>query len=160
MWKLARPSDVRQPESSSDSPFQPWQLRDRYVGYLAKKLELSSGQVASISQIVAESQHRTKLLFELIGPDMREEMRQVRDSIRAVLTTDQQREFDEIQKRHGRHRKESEPETEEGSRQRDKDDSGKDAQNIRFPGSKRKCDNRWLFEEIPWACAAGKTFSG
>jgi hypothetical protein len=92
------------PVAESDAPpFLPWEVKQEFVRRLVKDLELRPDQQEKIAQIVNESQNRIKILFELVGPEMREEMRQVRDSIRSVLTPEQKLKFDELRKhRRGR----------------------------------------------------------
>lgn len=90
------------PESDAP-PFLPREVKQEFVRRLVRDLELEPDQQKKIAQIVNESQNRIKILFELVGPEMREEMRQVRDSIRSVLTPEQKLKFDELRKhRRGR----------------------------------------------------------
>jgi Spy/CpxP family protein refolding chaperone len=86
-------------EASGDPPFLPWEVKEEYVRRMTRELELTGQQKETISQVVLESQQRIKILFELVGPEMREEMKQVRDSISAVLTPEQRVKFEELRKR-------------------------------------------------------------
>jgi hypothetical protein len=86
-------------EPKDSAPFQPWEVREEYVSRLVRDLGLTEAQKTEISQTVNESQHRIKILFELVGPEMREEMEQVRESIRGMLTPEQQAAFDELRKK-------------------------------------------------------------
>ena len=84
---------------ADSAPFHPWEVREEYVSRLVRDLGLTDAQKEEISKTVKESQERIKILFELVGPEMREEMEQVRETIRGVLTPEQQEAFDELRKR-------------------------------------------------------------
>ena len=71
-------------------------LRHEYVTYLAQELQMSPQQRVAISNLVHESQERVRTLYDFIGPDLREEIRLTREEIRALLTPEQQRKFDEL----------------------------------------------------------------
>jgi hypothetical protein len=66
---------------------------------LGRELDLSEGQHAKILDIVQESQERVRLLYDKIGPDLGEEMRTTREQIRAQLTPEQQRKWEQLQRR-------------------------------------------------------------
>jgi hypothetical protein len=97
--KLGFGSPVLPRETIDDTPFLPWEVKEEYVRRMARELNLTLQQKETISQVVLESQHRIKILFELVGPEMREEMKQVREAISATLTADQQVKFEELRKR-------------------------------------------------------------
>jgi hypothetical protein len=98
------PHPVSRPwERPGGGPFLPREATEDYVRRLVRDLNLTPAQKEQVSKIVTDSQQRIKSLYEKIGPEMREEMRQVRESVRAVLTPDQQRVFDEMRKRRGSH---------------------------------------------------------
>jgi len=86
-------------KAPDSAPFQPWEVREEYVSRLVRDLGLTDTQKEEISRTVTESQERIKILFELVGPEMREEMEQVRESIRGLLTPEQQTAFDELRKK-------------------------------------------------------------
>lgn len=75
---------------------QPGPLRDEFVHRMERELSLTPEQREKIIGIVHESQERTKLLYSLIGEDIREEMRETRESIRQQLRPDQARKFEEM----------------------------------------------------------------
>src|SRR5467141_1786947 len=81
---------------------QPGPIREEFVRRMTEELELTPEQREKVLHIVHESQERTKLLYSLIGDDVREEMRQTRDSIRQQLTPDQARRFDDMLRRRQR----------------------------------------------------------
>jgi len=81
---------------------QPGPIREEFVRRMTEELELTPEQREKVLHIVHESQERTKLLYSLIGDDVREEMRQTRDSIRQQLTGDQAKKFDDMLRRRQR----------------------------------------------------------
>lgn len=74
----------------------PGPVREEFVRRMAIELKLTPEQREKIISIVHESQERTKLLYSLIGEDVREEMRQTREAIREQLTPEQARRFEEM----------------------------------------------------------------
>ena len=96
---LSKKFNVLGHKPADGAPFEPWEVREEYVGRLVRDLGLTEAQSEEILQTVQESQHRVKILFELIGPEMREEMEQVRETIRGVLTPEQQTAFEELRKK-------------------------------------------------------------
>jgi hypothetical protein len=81
---------------SQSGPVLPGPLREEFVRRMAIELKLTPEQKDKILSIVHESQERTKLLYSLIGEDVRDEMRQTREAIREQLTPDQSRRFEEM----------------------------------------------------------------
>jgi hypothetical protein len=64
------------------------QMREEYVRRLTQDLQLTPAQVETVSKIMAQSQEQVRVIFD-----------QVHKDIRAVLTPDQQRLFDELRQR-------------------------------------------------------------
>lgn len=93
MRQLAPPPKFR---PGPDNPFQPWMLREQFVKHLASQMELTPEQTRKITAIVQDSQQRTEILTGLIEPEMREELRNVRQAIREVLTPAQRERYEEI----------------------------------------------------------------
>lgn len=62
------------------------------------ELGLSSGQREEVEQILRESNERTKLLWEFVGPYFQDEYRTLNAELRAVLNPDQRRKFDRLLK--------------------------------------------------------------
>jgi hypothetical protein len=81
-------------------------LREQFVKYLASQIELSPDQREKITAIVHDSQQRTRILTELIEPEMREELKNTRESIRQVLNPEQRQQYDEILKKRFKREKE------------------------------------------------------
>jgi hypothetical protein len=77
-------------------PVLPGPLREEFVRRMAIELKLAPEQKDKVLTIVHESQERTRLLYSLIGDDVRDEMRQTRDAIREQLTPEQSRRFEEM----------------------------------------------------------------
>lgn len=71
------------------------QLRD-ISKRMEEQLDLTRDQRDRITAIVRETQSRMKALWEDVAPGTREEMRQMREKIRAELTPVQRRQFEEI----------------------------------------------------------------
>ncbi|MEO6036237.1 MAG: hypothetical protein ABIQ35_13355 [Verrucomicrobiota bacterium] len=59
------------------------------------ELTLSSEQHAKIEKILKDSQERTKAIREKFAPEMKEELKNVREQIKAELLPAQQAKFDE-----------------------------------------------------------------
>jgi len=98
---LVRPVQPH-PVPPNPTMLQPGPIREEFVRRMTEELELTPEQKEKILHIVHESQERTKLLYSLIGDDVREEMRQTRNSIRQQLTADQANKFDDMLRRRQR----------------------------------------------------------
>jgi len=102
MVKTLTPAMPLRPVSQNPVLLQPGPIREEFVRRMTEELELTPEQREKVLHIVHESQERTKLLYSLIGDDVREEMRQTRDSIRQQLTADQAKKFDDMLRRRQR----------------------------------------------------------
>jgi hypothetical protein len=80
----------------------PGPIREAFVRRMVQELQLSDSQRDKVLHLVHESQERTKLLYSLIGEDVRDEMKETREAIRKELTPDQARKFDEMLRRRQR----------------------------------------------------------
>jgi hypothetical protein len=89
------------PAREMNAPMPAW-VRDEFVRRMVVELNLTSQQTERIMKTVHESQERIRELYSLIGPEMREELDYVRESIRAELTPEQAGRFDEIRERQRR----------------------------------------------------------
>ena len=85
--------------STNNDALLPIMLREEFVRRMTQELELTPEQRVKILDIVHESQERTRLLYGLIGDDVREEMRHTREAIRQHLTPEQVRKFEEMSRR-------------------------------------------------------------
>jgi Spy/CpxP family protein refolding chaperone len=105
---MTTPEAPAHPGNSTNPP-PPWAnvQRPEFWRRMEKQLDLTPAQRDQITEIVRQSQERSRPLWEAIAPQMRAEIRRVRGEIRDVLTPDQQKKFDELMK--SRPRKAREP---------------------------------------------------
>ena len=73
--------------------------RAAFFKVLDKQLELTGPQRDQIGKIMKASQERTQPLWNQISPQMNEELKNVREEIRALLTPEQRKKFVELLKR-------------------------------------------------------------
>jgi Spy/CpxP family protein refolding chaperone len=73
--------------------------RAAFFKQMEKQLDLSAEQRDQISKILKASQERTQPLWNQIAPQMNEELKNVREEIRGVLTPEQRKKFGELLKR-------------------------------------------------------------
>jgi Spy/CpxP family protein refolding chaperone len=94
----AQEAPMRQVNSTNPPP--PWSQvqRPEFLRRMQKQLDLSPAQRDEIAKIMKDSQDRSRPLWEEIAPQMRAEVKRVRQEIRAVLTPGQQTKFDELLK--------------------------------------------------------------
>ena len=76
----------------------PQGLRMDLLRDLDRELQLSPEQHGRVEKIITEGQERNKQLWERIQPQMRREMQETREQIRAVLTPEQVKRFEELMK--------------------------------------------------------------
>lgn len=72
-------------------PPTPQLLREEFVRKMANEVKLNPEQRQRILKAVRESQERVKELYNLISPEMTEEMQVIRETIRSELTPEQQK---------------------------------------------------------------------
>jgi len=84
--------------TNQSPPFAQIQRQLEFLRRMQKQLDLTPAQRDAITKIMKGSQERSRPLWEQIGPQMREELRRVREEIRQVLTPDQQKKMDELLK--------------------------------------------------------------
>jgi hypothetical protein len=75
----------------------PFIVRREFLDRMDRHLNLSREQYDRIAKIIQDSQERTRRIVGRVGPDIQDELRQVRRQIRTELTPDQARQFDELQ---------------------------------------------------------------
>ena len=91
------------PANSTNPPPPLAQIqRPEFLRRMQKQLELTASQRDEIAKIMKASQERNRPLWDQIAPQMREEVKRVREEIRQALTPDQQKKFDEMLKFHPR----------------------------------------------------------
>lgn len=87
------------PANSTNPPPPLAQIqRPEFLRRMQKQLDLTPGQRDEIAKIMRASQERNRPLWDQIAPQMREEVKRVREEIRQALTPDQQKKFDEMLK--------------------------------------------------------------
>lgn len=79
-------------------PIPPILAQQHFQQKLKRELQLTGDVTNRIDKIFAESNARIKLIWDLLNPEMQKELKEVRDSIRAELTTEQKEKFEELLK--------------------------------------------------------------
>ena len=82
----------------------PQVMTQKFVEQLDAKLHLTAEQRAKIEKIIANGQERNRDLWKLVAPEFRSVTQDVRQHIRAVLTPDQKKQFEELMKQLAPHR--------------------------------------------------------
>jgi Spy/CpxP family protein refolding chaperone len=73
-----------------------WQLQLLTFGNrVERELSLTSTQRRQVDRIIAESQKRVRGVWDPIAEQMRDELRRAHEEIRAILTPEQRKQFDE-----------------------------------------------------------------
>ena len=80
------------------SPPDPVIVQERFLRRMKQELNLTPDQTNHLDKIFAESRERMRILMDLIEPEWRAELRDVREKIVAELNPDQRRKFDEMLK--------------------------------------------------------------
>ena len=89
-----RPVNRQQPMMQAATP---WQVRNReLLRRMERELNLTAAQRTNIDQAIIASQERTKVLWRPIVPQMNREMLTLHDQIRAQLSPEQQKVFDDL----------------------------------------------------------------
>jgi hypothetical protein len=123
--------DSRQPvapprDPGQRAPFSPLKmsgavpqgLRLDFLQNLSREIQLTDEQRERIEKIIAEGQERNKQLWNRVLPEMRREMQQTKERIRAVLNPEQVKRFEELMKQRPQ-RKGNEPTMQPDRRLRD-----------------------------------------
>jgi hypothetical protein len=87
----ARPPEVPLPRLAE-------RLSKEWVRRLDKSLHLTMAQSNSISKIVADGQERNHVIWTNVAPEMRKVIEDVNQQIRAELTPEQLKKFEELMK--------------------------------------------------------------
>lgn len=109
-YPLAIPANpnLRPPGQPTPAAKTPSLLSREFTQLLERRLELTSEQREQIGQIMREGQERIRELRSTIDPQLRKELQQTRESIRAVLTPEQRERFERMMKRPSRRTERSE----------------------------------------------------
>jgi hypothetical protein len=90
------------------APLPPIQRAD-FLRRMERRLDLSAQQKERIEKIMHGSQERTKVFWDQIAPQMREETLKVREEIKAELTPEQQVKYEALLKPHARRDEDAKP---------------------------------------------------
>jgi len=99
-------------------------LSREFIQVLERQLRLSPEQHERIDRIMAEGQERVRELRARIDPELRKELQQTREQIRAVLTPEQREQFEQLMKRSSRRPDRSDLPSQPEGRIRDSRDRG------------------------------------
>ena len=73
-------------------------VQERFLQQMKRELNLTPEQTNRLDKIFAESRERMKILMDLIEPEWRGELRDVREKIVAELRPDQREKFEQMLK--------------------------------------------------------------
>lgn len=94
-----RPIKPDRTASATTPGVPPWQLqRKEFLDKMDKQLDLTPEQRQKIDKVMHDSLDRTRPLWQQIAPQMRDEMKRVREEIRQQLTPEQQKKFNDLLK--------------------------------------------------------------
>jgi len=79
-------------------PSSPGVMRFEFLRRMERELDLTPQQREPIDRILQEGQERMKKLMETVEPRRREELKKTIEEFRAVLTPEQGKRFDDLQK--------------------------------------------------------------
>jgi hypothetical protein len=82
-------------------------IQQRFLDRMKKELELSAAQAGRIEAILRDSRERMKSWWEIVGPEMKSELKETEDKIRAELQPRQREKFELLRK--DRHRPQGGP---------------------------------------------------
>lgn len=74
-------------------------LSREFIQVLERQLRLTPEQREQVGKIMTEGQERVRELRSRIDPELRKELQQTREQIRAVLTPEQREQFEQMMKR-------------------------------------------------------------
>lgn len=93
---LPRPGEPARP--TAPSGYLPRGLRMDLLERLDREVGLTPDQRERIEKILAEGQEKNRQLWERIQPEIRREIQQTHERIRAVLNPEQREKFEELMK--------------------------------------------------------------
>jgi hypothetical protein len=93
----AKPPLPMQGRPQGDLVPTPFFVRREFLDRLDRHLNLSREQYDRIARILQDSQERTRIIVGLVSPEIQEELRVVREDIRAQLDPEQRKRFEEVQ---------------------------------------------------------------
>jgi hypothetical protein len=87
------------PHEPMDTAPRPEVLKTNFVQRLDEALQLTPEQKGEIEQIVQEGQERNRQLWQQIAPEVRGVAQDTRQHIKAVLTEEQKKQFEDMFRR-------------------------------------------------------------
>jgi Spy/CpxP family protein refolding chaperone len=90
------PNDPRLPNAANSGGGL---LSREFIQVLERQLRLTPEQRQQVDKIMVEGQERVRELRSRIDPELRKELQQTREQIRAVLTPEQREQFEQMMKR-------------------------------------------------------------
>jgi len=94
-----RPKPAHPNAANRSIPTAPGFARVEFLRRAERDLNLTPEQREQADKLIAASQERTKKIMEPVSPKIREELQQTKDQFRALLTPEQQTQFDEMLKK-------------------------------------------------------------
>ncbi|HMJ90240.1 MAG TPA: hypothetical protein VK530_10510 [Candidatus Acidoferrum sp.] len=95
------PSPVHSPQPPTGTPVSPPNpmiVQERFLSRMKQELNLTPEQIGRLEKIFAESRERMKILMDIIEPEWRGELRDVREKIIVELRPDQRDKFEQMLK--------------------------------------------------------------
>ncbi|MBI5386499.1 MAG: hypothetical protein HZA90_17660 [Verrucomicrobia bacterium] len=89
----------RAPMSPLAGPMGSLASQQRFLERMKKELRLTPDQIKRLELIFRESGQRMRAWWEIIGPEMQAELKDVREKIRHELTPEQREKFEQLLKR-------------------------------------------------------------
>jgi len=89
---------AKPPVETPVAPPYPILVQERFLQQLKRELNLAPEQTNRLDKIFAESRERMKILMDLIEPEWRGELRDVREKIIAELNPEQRKHFEDMLK--------------------------------------------------------------
>ncbi len=86
------------PPARRDAPYQPRLVQRTFLERMKKELALSPEQAAHLESVLGESRDRIQILWDILGPEIQAEYRDVQERIRAELTPAQREKFEKLLK--------------------------------------------------------------
>jgi hypothetical protein len=74
-------------------------LQQRFLERMKVELALTSDQYQRLERLFAESRERTRIIMDLVRPELQGEVRAMREKIMAELTPEQRRQFEDFMRR-------------------------------------------------------------
>ena len=103
---LTRKTQPKAPTAISVETFfqGPFYIQKQFMGRMKQELALTEPQAENLEKIFANSRERIRILLDVVGPEMRQELDAVRQGIEKELTAEQHKKFEDLLRktRHGR----------------------------------------------------------